>query len=359
MNSYSRRQAVVVAPEARRSDARRSGAPWPAIRTRCGRWHLLLLVLVALGLAPVQASLLEAEGAREFVEEVAERHNLNAAELRGMFRRLERQDAVLEAVQRPAEALPWYRYRPIFVTDTRAEAGAEFRAEHLDTLQRAEAEYGVPVDVIVAIIGVETLYGRRAGTHPVMATLATLAFEYPPRASFFRSELEHFLLLTREEQIDPTTVKGSYAGAMGMPQFISSSYRHYAVDFSGDGRRDLLNNTEDAIGSVAAYLADHRWEEGGRLVAPATAQGDAYRDLLGDGLRANVTGADLRAAGVEAEPMPAPDQAVSLMEFELEEGHELWVGWPNFHVITRYNHSPLYALAVVQLAERIREWADD
>lgn len=326
------------------------------------RATLALAAAVALAAAaPVHASLLEADGAREFIDEVAARHDLNAAELRGIFRDLERQERVLAAIRDPAEALPWRRYRPIFLTESRIDGGVEFLREHAQTLARAEAEYGVPAEVIVAIIGVETLYGRRTGDHPVMATLATLAFEYPPRAAFFRSELEHFLLLAREERIDPTRVQGSYAGAMGMPQFIASSYRHYAVDFSGDGRRDLLGSTEDAIGSVAAYLADHRWRAGEPLVSPVERVGvanvspTAYRALVGDGLSRDVTGAELEQVGLVADPMPGPEERVSLVELEGEAGDELWVGWNNFQSITRYNHSPLYALAVVQLAERIAE----
>lgn len=334
-----------------------------AIARRCRNASAITAAIVGLALmlpgGHARASLLDADGARSFIEEVSARHELNPAELRGMFRGLERQEAVLEAIQRPAETLSWYRYRPIFVTGARAEAGVEFRDTHADVLRRAEEEYGVPVDIIVAIIGVETLYGRRAGEHPVMATLATLAFEYPPRADFFRSELEHFLLLAREEDIDPTTVTGSYAGAMGMPQFIASSYRQYAVDFSGNGRRDLLNDAADAIGSVAAYLAAHHWQAGEPIASRAMTDGDAHRELLGDGLRTSATGAQLRAAAVSADPMPDDDERVALFELEGADGPELWIGWHNFRVITRYNHSPLYALAVVQLAERIRERAGE
>lgn len=299
------------------------------------------------------APLLQVDGARAFIEAVAQRHDLDAAELRGMFRDLERQDAVLEAIRRPAEALPWYRYRPIFVTAERIERGVEFWDEHAATLARAEHEYGVPAQIIVAIIGVETYYGRHKGRHPVLAALATLAFEYPPRAEFFRSELEHFLLLAREEGIDPTGVRGSYAGAMGLPQFIASSYRRYAVDFDGDGRRDLLTDPVDAIGSVAAYLAAHRWRPGEPVVATAEPRGRGYRRLVADDPRPRATGAELRAHGVHTRPVPGDDERVALLEFEAEGGPELWVGWTNFYAITRYNHSPLYALAVAQLAERI------
>ena len=320
----------------------------------------LALLFAAWLVAPASAaSMLEADGARAFVDEVAERHDLNAAELRGMFRTLERQEEVLEAIRDPAEALPWYQYRPIFVTAERAEQGADFHAAHRETLERAEAEYGVPAEIIVAIIGVETRYGERTGDHPVMATLATLAFEYPPRADFFRDELEHFLLLAREEGIDPTAVHGSYAGAMGIPQFIASSYRSYAVDFSGDGQRNLIGNTEDAIGSVANYLAEHGWRAGEPVAAPARAGDNSYDDLVGNGMETDITGADLHAVGIETERTPEADEAVLLLELEGAEGDELWVGWHNFAVITRYNHSPLYALATVELAERIAARLED
>lgn len=312
---------------------------------------LLLVLLVVSGTA--RGSVLELDGARDFIDEVAERHDLNAAELRGLFRGAHRQEAVLQAIAAPAEALPWRRYQPIFVTAERARAGVDFWHEHNALLARAEREYGVPAEIITAIIGVETYYGRYAGQYPVLDTLVTLAFEYPPRASFFRSELEQFLLLTRDEQIDPRTVKGSYAGAMGMPQFISSSYRHYAVDFDGSGQRDLWNNPADVVGSVAAYLEAHRWGRGEPIVARAEAGGDAWRDVLSNGLRPDVTGAELRAAGVRVDPMPGDDERVTLFELDGAHGPELWVGWRNFYTITRYNHSELYALAVVQLAERI------
>ncbi len=333
------------------------------VERRGGRGFAVVRVLTLLGAlliaAPAPASLLEAEGARAFIDEVAERHDLNAAELRGIFRGLEHRDAVIEAIRDPAEALPWYRYRPIFVTADRAARGAAYQAQHANTLARAEAEYGVPAEIIVAIIGVETGYGAHTGEHPVLATLATLAFAYPPRSDFFRSELEHFLLLARDEGVDPTAVKGSYAGAMGIPQFIASSYRRYAVDFSGDGERDLLGSDADAIGSVANYLAEHGWRRGEPIAAPASAGDNAYAELVGTGLETDIRGADLRAADVEVEHQPVDDAAIMLLELEGEDGHELWVGWENFRVITRYNHSPLYALATFELAERIAALMED
>lgn len=330
---------------------------------RHGQWCAVALAMIAVlvlvsAAPPARASLLEIGEARAFVDEMAERHDLNAAELRGLFRQFDREQAVIERMEDPAEALPWYLYREIFLTEARVTAGVEFFERHRHTLERAQAEYGVEPSIVVAIIGVETLYGEHAGTYPVLSALATLAFDYPPRAEFFRSELEAFLLLAREEGIDPTRIEGSYAGAMGLPQFIPSSYRHYAVDFDDDGQRNLLTDPVDAIGSVAAYLAAHGWQDDGRLVAPATASGNDYQALVGDGLQRDVAGDELRAAGVTTEPMPAPDERVALFQVELPETEQLWVGGGNFEALTRYNTSPLYALAVSRLAARIAARAE-
>ncbi len=311
---------------------------------------LLVAATWAAAVSPVPASFLEQDGVREFIASLAERERFNQAELRGLFESVERQEAALEAIARPAEGLPWHRYRPIFVTDARAQAGAEFLREHREVLARAEVEYGVPPEVVSAIIGVETFYGRHKGSYPVFDTLATLAFAYPPRAEFFRGELEQFLVLARDEGLNPRGLDGSYAGAMGMPQFISSSYRHYAIDFDGDGRRDLWDSTADVIGSVASYLSRHGWRGGAPIVSPV----DGEPDGLDTGsLRPAVTPAELRRAGIDASPWPEDDDEVALIELESADGPEYWLGWQNFYAITRYNHSALYAMAVFQLAERI------
>jgi membrane-bound lytic murein transglycosylase B len=227
-----------------------------------------------------------------------------------------------------------------------------FWGRHEDILADAEARFGVEPEYVVAIIGVETYYGRRTGSFPVLDTLTTLGFDYPPRSRFFSSELEHYLLLTREESLDPLRLKGSYAGAMGKGQFISSSYRAYAVDFDGDGQRDLWGSTRDAVGSVANYLARHGWTHRAPVTVPASARGEAYLDLLDAGLKPSLDAAALRAAGVSPAPGDAP---VALVALEAEAGTELWLGHNNFYVITRYNRSPLYAMAVHQLAQAIRE----
>ncbi|MEX1080832.1 MAG: lytic murein transglycosylase B [Halofilum sp. (in: g-proteobacteria)] len=315
----------------------------------------LALSLWVVTAPPALASFLEQDGVRDFIASLAEREAFNTAELRGLFEEVERQDAVLEAIARPAEGLAWHRYRPIFVTEERARGGAEFMRAHADALARAEVEYGVPPEIVTAIIGVETFYGRHKGRYPVLDTLATLAFAYPPRADFFRDELEQFLVLAREEGLNPRGVDGSYAGAMGMPQFISSSYRHYAIDFDGDGRRDLWDSTTDVIGSVAAYLSRHGWQ-GGATIVSRVGGGAAPEGLDSDSLRPAVGPAELRDAGIDAAPWPANGEKVALIELESADGPELWLGWQNFYAITRYNHSALYAMAVFQLAERIGEF---
>lgn len=321
------------------------------------RLPVCALALWAVSAAPAGASFLDRDGVRAFIDDVAAREDFNAAELRGLFGGIERQDDVLEAIADPAEALPWHRYRPIFVTAARVDAGVEFMTEHAGVLERAESEYGVPPAIVTAVIGVETFYGRRAGRYPVLDTLATLAFEYPPRAAFFRRELEQFLLLARNERMDPRAVKGSYAGAMGMPQFIASSYRHYAVDFDDDGRRDLWDSPADVIGSVAAYLGQHGWMRGQPIAERVRPADGGYRELVGQGLRPSVSADDLRRVGLSVAPPAGVAERVAVFELDGADGPEVWVGWPNFYAITRYNHSALYALAVHQLAERIRDGA--
>ncbi|MEO0369611.1 MAG: lytic murein transglycosylase B, partial [Pseudomonadota bacterium] len=199
---------------------------------------------------------------KQFVEDMVSEHNFDRAEVEALLNKAKMSDTVLEAIQRPWEAKPWHQYYPIFLTEKRVQKGVEFWNSYADDLQRAEAELGVPAEMIVAIIGVETFYGTYKGKYSVLDALFTLGFHYPPRAKFFRSELQQYMLLSREENFDPLELKGSYAGAMGLGQFISSSYRHYAIDFDGDGVRDLLNNPVDAIGSVANYFKKHGWKKG-------------------------------------------------------------------------------------------------
>jgi membrane-bound lytic murein transglycosylase B len=232
----------------------------------------------------------------EFIGEMTRDYGFAGEQLTELFAEVERKQAILDAISRPAEkAKPWKDYRPIFITDKRISKGVEFWKQHEATLARAEAEYGVPAQVIVAIIGVETFYGGNTGSWRVMDALSTLAFDYPPRAPFFRKELREFLLLTREEQVEPLNMTGSYAGAMGLPQFMPSSFRAYAVDFDGDGHINIWTNPVDAIGSVASYFKRHGWQPGQPVVSAATVKGEQVEQGLTVGLDPVKNVAELRA----------------------------------------------------------------
>jgi len=310
-------------------------------------------LILCLCSAAASGSYLEYDSVRKFIDDISAEHQFNPAELKGLFKKIERQDEVIEAMSRPAErVLKWKDYRPIFITDKRIEGGVEFWRTNREVLERAESEYGVPASIIVAIIGVETFFGRYKGRHPALASLATLAFDYPPRSKFFRSELEHFLLLSKEESFDPLAIRGSYAAAMGMPQFISSSYRHYAIDFDGDGRRDLWNNVADVTGSVANYFRRHGWRRGEPVVEKVNPAGDQYENLITSGLKPDVSSEQLLSAGIQLSRPSAGNK--SLLRLVGDEGEELWVGHKNFYVITRYNHSKLYAMAVYQLSQLVQ-----
>jgi membrane-bound lytic murein transglycosylase B len=296
----------------------------------------------------------ERSDVQEFIDEMVEKHGFDRESLLSQFASANRLDGVLEAIARPAErVLTWKDYRPIFVTTKRIRRGNEFLKENREILMRAEKEFGVPAEIITAIIGVETYYGRLSGKTQVFDSLVTLGFDYPPRSRFFRSELEQFLLLTREEEVDAEDIRGSYAGAMGMPQFISSSYRHYAIDFDGDGKRDLWNNTADAIGSVANYFKVHGWEPGGQVVVPARINAhmkDGIEETRNK-LKPHTLIADMTNNGVYPEAEVDNNVKATLVTLQGDNGKEYWLGLDNFYVITRYNHSALYAMAVYQLSQ--------
>jgi len=291
-----------------------------------------------------------------FIAEMTEKHGFEADFLSRRFARLQVNESVLKAIRPPAVPelqRSWTRYRARFLTERRIDAGARFWQQNEAALKRANALFGVPEAVIVAIIGVETEYGRNTGKFGVMQALATLAFRYPPRAGFFRSELEHYLLLARENEFDPLLLKGSYAGAIGIPQFMPSSQRRYAIDFDGDGKVDLTRSAEDAIGSVASFLAQHGWESGAPVAVPATVEGDPAA-LVALGIKPEKPLAEFAASGVRAEGDAA--RAAALIDLvSPDEETEYWLGFQNFYAITRYNRSSFYAMAVFQLAEAVRE----
>lgn len=291
---------------------------------------------------------------KALIDQMVEEHGFDRQELTTLLSKAERQDSILEAIARPAEkAKPWHEYRKIFVTDKRRDAGVAFYKEHETTLKRAEHTYGVPAEIIVAIIGVETYYGRIAGRYKVLNALSTLAFDYPKRSPFFTKELKHYLLLTREQKQDPTVLQGSYAGAMGYGQFMPSSYRNYAVDFDEDGTADIWNNPVDAIGSVANYFKRHGWKEGGEVIAPAVLGKNVPASLFNDGLKPKHTLAEYAEQDLTT-PVRLPGNTLATaIRFDQQEGYSYWLGLPNFYVITRYNHSAMYAMCVYQLSQSI------
>lgn len=290
-----------------------------------------------------------------FAEEIANRHGFELDELRQLLSQAEPRQDIIDAMMNPAERLPWHRYQPIFLKPDRIAQGVVFWDEHAKLLERISKEYGVPAEILVAIVGVETYYGRHKGRHRVLDALATLGFNYPPRANFFRRELEHYLLLVREEGLDPLEVTGSYAGAMGMPQFIPSSYRAYSADGDNDGRRDLFNNTADILASVANYFRRHHWQQDGLIASPALVHGDGWQALHDNNLKPSRPFSELKAAGIETKATPAADTPAHLLVLDAVSGNEYWVTFDNFYVITRYNRSPLYAMAVFQLSQAIKE----
>lgn len=345
-----------------------------------GRASNLLLVAVSLLFfsSPIHAyvSYEQRDDVKAFIDEMVNEHKFDRADLENKFAKAKKLENVLDSIARPAEKrLVWRQYRPIFVTNTRSNRGKSFMKEHLATLERAEKEYGVPKEIITAIIGVETYYGRQTGGYTVFDSLTTLGFDYPPRSKFFKSELKEFLLLSREEHISVDDMTGSYAGAMGMPQFISSSYRKYAVDFDGDGKRDLWNSTDDVIGSVANYFKEHGWQPGESITFPVSVS-DVGAVWEENTLKPNVTVRELKEKGVTLDykddthasdsklnassentstsDKPFDDQLVTLLKYEGKRGDEYWIGLKNFYVITRYNHNEMYAMAVYQLSEKLK-----
>ncbi len=292
-----------------------------------------------------------------FVTEMQAEHGFSADYVRGLLLQAERKQSILDAISRPAERVrPWHEYRAIFITDKRIERGLAFWEEHREALERAEKTYGVEPEIILAIIGVETFYGGNKGSHRVIDALTTLGFDYPPRAEFFRRQLKAFLVLAREQHVDPLSLTGSYAGAMGYPQFIPSSYQAFAVDFDEDGTTDIWNNPVDAIGSAANYFREHRWQHGAPVAVQASVSGERFKEMLTvPDLEARRSVAQLREAGWQLPQTLEDEKEVMTFEFDAGDEMQYWVGLDNLYVITRYNRSVMYAMVVNQLAELLRE----
>ena len=295
----------------------------------------------------------------DFANEVASRHNLNPDQLTQILAKAENLEALIRPkFQYSAEATwPWHRYRKNFLSERRVKNGLKFWDDHAELIAQAEKKFGIAQEVLAAIIGVETNYGKRPGKIRVLDSLFTQAFHYPERRRFGRTQLEDFLVLAVREKLDPLTVKGSYAGAMGQPQFIPSSYRVYAVDMDGDNRRDLWDSDADVVGSVANYFAKHGWKAGAPITSPATgvtADHDTLITLENTKPKPpKITVAELKKAGIQIADNYPDELQASLIQLSTNKGSEYWVGLHNFYVITRYNHSNLYAMAVYQLSQEI------
>ena len=318
--------------------------------------HLLLITLLILASMHQSFANSALPGLPDFIDEMQQKNDFDSDYLTTVFSAVEVKDSILKAISRPAEkSKPWYDYRKIFITQKRIKGGVKFWNEHTQALQRAELEYGVPAEIIIAILGVETRYGGNVGSYRVVDALSTLAFRYPPRSKFFRSELEQFLLLTREEQMSILDPIGSYAGAMGLGQFMPSSYRTYAVDFDGDGKRDIWTNPTDAIGSIANYLNKHGWVADESIAHKTSITGKEPTALIEKGTKPSISRDELATAGVSLKNVPEGQELLAMISLTQKNGEEYWLTTQNFYSITRYNHSRMYAMAVTQLSEAIRE----
>lgn len=311
----------------------------------------------APGTSVPAAPMLPAEKIALFVTDTSKKFGIPENEIRATLAQAQYRQSIIDAITRPAEAKPWKSYRPIFLTEARIANGRKFMAEHRDELLRVQERTGVPAEIIVAIIGVETSYGGNMGNFKVLDALYTLGFYYPKREAFFSSELAHLFQLSRVENFDIHQLKGSYAGAMGWGQFMPSSYLNYAKDGDNDGRRNLFGNLDDVFSSIANYFVGHGWQKGEPVFVRASMDSNA-QPFVPDNLEAKYPLAELAQKGYR--PVSnVPDLPATLLTLDGSEGTEHWIGFKNFYVITRYNRSPLYAMSVYQLAQAIAEPASE
>ena len=325
-----------------------------------GKWVIGLASSLILGSGAVWGDYSANPRAQSWIAEMVRKHDWDAAQLESLMAEAGRKDSVVKAIGRPAESKAWAQYQDIFITSKRISGGKSFWSEQREHLVSAEQTYGVPAEIIVAILGVETYYGARMGSYRVIDTLATQAFEFDAgswRSRFGHEQLEQYLLLCEEQDFDPLELTGSYAGAMGYGQFIPSSYRAYAVDFDGDGVADIWNNPVDAIGSVANYLSENGWQRGGDITVRAQATANADQAVINRALKADSTVSRLEKKGYGA-TVDVTDQPAGAVKLEGKQGAEYWLGLTNYYVITTYNRSRLYAMAVNQLSERVRDQHD-
>ena len=314
---------------------------------------LVGLILSLFFVVSAQADISKRKSVKRFINHMVKTEKFDKKELVALFKKIKIRKNILKAIKRPAESKPWYKYRKIFLTNERIQGGVKFWQENEKTLESVQQEYGVPAEIVIAIIGVETKYGNHKGGFHAAEALSTLAFGYPRRAKFFQKELKELLLWSRDEKMDPYSIMGSYAGALGEPQFMPSNVRKYAVDFDGDNKHDLINNSKDAIASVANYFKKHGWITDGPVTVPAKVKGRSYRRIVKKGIKPRSTVTALAKSGIKpTQEVPGSEKA-ALIELKLGKGHEYWLGLSNFYVITRYNHSQHYAMAVYQLSQEI------
>ncbi len=295
------------------------------------------------------------EDVESFIESVAEKSDYTEQDLVKLFSQAKQQSQLFERMNKPAEKkLEWHQYRKIFITDKRINKGVAFWKKNRQLLEQVEKKYKVPAEIVVAIVGVETFYGVYKGKSPVFDTLVTFAFDYPRRAKFFTRELEEFLILSARQKFKVREIKGSYAGAMGMPQFIASSYRNYAVDFDGDGKADLFNSLPDILGSVANYFKMHGWKPGEAVTYPMTLTRNNKVNTLKTGVKPSQSWKTFVASGLKSQSTIADETLVALIKLQQKKSADYWAGLNNFYVITRYNHSEMYAMAVYQLSQKLK-----
>lgn len=327
------------------------------ISTACLIFIMLLTTLVA----QADQALVQRKDVNHFIDDMVKHHGFNRQQLVSVMKDVKIQPQIIESMDKPYEKKNWDVYRQLFLTPQRLQGGLDFWKANQQVLAQAEKQYGVPANIIVAIIGVETLYGQRQGNYRVIDALSTLAFNYPKRSPYFTRELSEFLLLCREHHVAPNLYLGSYAGAMGKPQFMPSSYRNFAADFAGNSKIDLMNDDKAVIASIANYFHKHGWQPNQGIAQPARIYGKGVKQINTDYKTAAYNLQQLTRAGVK--PITAAinhPSKVGLIELTTQEGQEYWMVYPNFYVITRYNSSPQYALAVYLLAQQLKnEWASN
>ncbi len=323
------------------------------------RLMIVLLMFCNAWNVHADAALIKRKDVQTFIHQMVKQHHFAKNQLLGVLKAAEFQPQIIESMERPYEKKTWDVYKNLFLTPQRVQAGIEFWHSNQKTLERAQREYGVSADIIVAIIGVETLYGKHQGTYRVLDALTTLAFYYPKRSPYFTKELAQYLLLCREHHVTPTQYMGSYAGAMGKPQFMPSSYRIYAVNYTGKNKPDLMNEDMDVIASVANYFHRYGWKMNEGVAQPVNVRGHGYKKFLNNSRKADYTFKQLRWGGVRpASTLVNPPTKAGLIELTTQTGQEYWLAYPNFYVITRYNTSPQYAMVVYLFAQQLRnQWA--